>query len=223
MVERNKHTTTLKGKMKFQLSPDEHTTLATYNTIAEEWDKINLYSHWKDHSWYTFVDSLKPKSSIIDLGCGTAQQTSELVLSEGFNYFGIDISEKMVAVAKKNLTGLPGITDKSLQCMDMRDLRFANETFDGFLSITSFMHLPRGTLRTALQEVHRVLRTKGRGLISISQGTYEGLYTPDASVHPVYVVCWQTDQMRKMFADTGFNILLEDGPEHMLVYVVERQ
>lgn len=210
--------------MSYKLTSDERTTLVTYDTIAEEWDKKYLLPRWKDQSWYIFVDSMKRGARILDLGCGTASQAAGDVISEGFEYVGIDISRKMLAVARKNLGGKPGITEKSLQYMDMRKLHFKDETFEGFISLTSFMHLPRKTLPVALREARRVLKPGGRGLISISRGTFEGLFAP-LKDKPLlsYAVCWQIDQMRGLLEDVGFTILFEAEAEHMLVYVVERQ
>jgi ubiquinone/menaquinone biosynthesis C-methylase UbiE len=128
----------------------------------------------------------------------------------------------MLAQARKNLKGLPFITAESIQNMDMRSLTFEAETFHGFTSLTSFMHLPRRTLPVALKEARRILKPHGKGLISISQGDFEGLWAPPQVLLQAYAACWKREQLHTLFEQVGFAICFEQDLGDMLVYVVQK-
>lgn len=206
----------------FPLTHEEKVSLTTYEEIAEKWDMEYANPRWKGPDWSIFTEGMPVDAWILDLGCGTAAQTASLVIPEGFRYFGIDISEKMIAAARKNLQGKPLITAESLQIMDMRNLHFDDGSFHGFTCITSFMHLPRKTLSLAISEARRVLKPKGKGLISISRGDFEGLWAPREVSQQAYVVCWQRTELNNLFTKGGFSILFEEELEHMLIYVIQK-
>ncbi len=207
--------------MHFELTQEELTTLVTYDTIASKYDTL-AYPRWKDTTWFTFVNGLAQGSKIIDLGCGTALQEAQFVMSEGFEYFGVDISEKMLDMGRENLMSKLGMTGKNLHRMDMRQLEFADETFDGFISVTSFMHLPRNTLSVALKEASRVLKNGGRGLISVSKGDFEGMYTPEVTQLPVFVVCWQSIIFEELLQKARLTVIEAAETDSMLIYVVSK-
>lgn len=209
--------------MVFELSREEQMTLCSYDTIAPQWNQL-VFPRFKDRIWYAFTNRMMPgNGKILDIGCGTAVHEAHFVLSDHLEYFGIDISEKMLQIAREMFVGKGGITDASFATMDMRQLRFEARTFDGFIAVTSFMHVPRATLPQALAEAFRVLKYGGRGLISISKGEFEGMYTPDSTHLPVYVVCWKGPEFEKLLEQAGFTINIAEETENMLIYVVEKE
>lgn len=97
---------------------------------------------------------------ILDVGCGTGNFSLKLA-RKGCQVTGIDLSEKMLSLARKKAKeeGLPVI----FCLMDAADLQFRNETFDGVISMTSFefMEEPEKTMK----EMLRVLKKGGSLLI----------------------------------------------------------
>lgn len=206
----------------FELTKEEYVTQATYKQIAEQWDEKYSCARHKDMNWYAFSARLPHGAKILDLGCGTTYPEAEIVLSDGFEYFGIDLSEKMLEVARRNLSKQMKNTEGRLHQMDMRALKFEDESFDGIISATSFMHLPRNTLSLALREANRVLKRGGRGLISISHGTFEGLYAPRHGLPRAYCVCWQPDEFVDQITSAGFRLCLESEIDDMIITVVDK-
>ena len=65
-------------------------------------------------SWYRFLRSfIKEKGTLLDLGCGTGEFLVRF-LKDGFSVVGVDLSEKMLEIAKKK------ITDRKLENCDFK-------------------------------------------------------------------------------------------------------
>lgn len=70
------------------------------------------------------VEVIKPKR-ILDVGCGTGNILMKLAKSNNIELYGLDISEKMIDVAKQNLD-----YDVGLKVGDSEDMPWEDNTFD---------------------------------------------------------------------------------------------
>jgi ubiquinone/menaquinone biosynthesis C-methylase UbiE len=101
----------------------------------------------------------KPKTSILDLGCGTgwAVRYAAKYLNEDGRFYGIDISEKMIKKANemaKNIRNIQFYNTSS------ENLPFENDSIDTIISSFSFHHYKNPII--ALNEADRVLKSGGR-------------------------------------------------------------
>ena len=77
---------------------------------------------------------------------------------------GIDISPKLIALAKRNVPrGLFVVAD-------IRSLPFTTRTFDGICARASLLHLQRRDVPGALREFRRVLKRRGLLFIAVKEG-----------------------------------------------------
>jgi ubiquinone/menaquinone biosynthesis C-methylase UbiE len=102
---------------------------------------------------------------VLDIGCGTGTQAIAAWRRSqpGGSVVGVDISEKMLAVARRKAhrAGL----DIAFHHADMAQLPFEDGRFD-VVTITTVMHMvPQGRRRLCLREASRVLRRGGRLLL----------------------------------------------------------
>lgn len=111
-----------------------------YTSLAAVYDKLNnniSYTQWADYieSQFDAFANKKRVLSILDLACGTGAMTIELA-KRGYDMTGIDLSEDMLAVARKkcdnerfrhnvlltaqNMTNfeLYGTVDATICCLD---------------------------------------------------------------------------------------------------------
>lgn len=93
--------------------------MAEYKYFAKVYDRMmdNIpYEEWEQYLLkLLFKYGVSPCAKMTELGCGTGVMT-RLLSDEGFAMTGIDLSEEMLAVArKKNCTGIEYIH------ADMRD------------------------------------------------------------------------------------------------------
>ena len=97
-----------------------------------------LYLDKNYHAEVDYIQSLIQKNSvnaknILDLGCGTGKHAA-LLSKKGYGIQGIDLSEEMIELAKKNF-----VSEKlSFSCSDMRDFKI-DKSFDVILSLFHVM------------------------------------------------------------------------------------
>ena len=94
-------------------------------------------------------------NSLLDAGCGTGAVISLLKGKyPDKNYTGIDLSPKMIEVAKRKNSGV------SFICGDCEELPFEDNSFDVIICSQSFHHYPNP--EKFFKNVYRTLRSDGR-------------------------------------------------------------
>lgn len=187
---------------------------------------INGYNHSADN-YTAFQSSLGPVrlhlkffcanlkgKKVLDIGCGHGRETKYLE-EQGLEIMGIDLSEKLLEIARKNVLGV------DFQLMDMRELEFADNSFDGLWINTSFLHLPRVDAERTLAGFHRVLKQGGLMLLSV-QGHPNELarvveeISPKEKLiateqlgwdNPRLFTYYDVDELRKLLKKAGFNVI----------------
>jgi len=127
-----------------------------YDSFADE------FSATRKTNWAEF-DFLKkyihPCDRIADLGCGNARLRKFLpknLIPDG-NYFGLDISKKLLAIARKNFP-----RDHFFLSDFSKKLPFENCNFDVVSAIASFHHiLSKKNQLKFLDETFRILKPGG--------------------------------------------------------------
>lgn len=100
-----------------------------------------------------------PFQSALDLGCGTGEMMKLILQADPHKeLYGIDLSEKMLAVARSKLPD-----QVKLLSGDSESLPFPDHSFDVVYCNDSFHHYPAP--QNVLREVHRVLKPDGTFLI----------------------------------------------------------
>jgi len=97
-------------------------------------------------------------SKILDLGCGTGRHIVFLA-AEGFDVYGVDISESGLEITKKRLEELG--KEPKLKVNDMASLDFEDNFFDAIISIYVINHAKIEKFRKIISEVKRILKKGG--------------------------------------------------------------
>lgn len=128
--------------------------------VAESYDAKRFHSlagrvsDWLDkYSLLRTLAFLPQGGSILDLACGTGRITKFLA-QRGFQVLGADISEEMLQAARKRLANLNCF--RGVCQSDAERLPFANERFDGVVSVRFFGHIPPHVRTSMLGEMKRV-------------------------------------------------------------------
>jgi len=80
-----------------------------YKTIEESYDKMGEeYHRFRNNEKFKnelekFTGLLPPSGHVLDAGCGVGKPVSEFIVKKGFKITGVDISSKMVELAKQNV------------------------------------------------------------------------------------------------------------------------
>ena len=143
-------------------------TRTFYDAIAEDYAE-----HFRDHHvgkaldrglLGVYADLVGPDGgTVADLGCGPGRITGYLA-SLGLDVFGLDLSESMLGIARRENPGL------RFRQGSMLDLDVPDATLAGVISWYSSIHTPDAQLPSLFGEFHRVLAPGGHLLLAFQAG-----------------------------------------------------
>jgi len=137
-------------------------------TVREQYDQIAAVY---DQRWSHYVTNtllflktwaqISPLATVLDVACGTGE-FERLVLSEHpkQQLVGVDISEKMLAIARQKCHAYPNV---EFHTASASALPFASNSFDVVLSANSFHYFDDPLV--TLGEMKRVLKPNGTVVI----------------------------------------------------------
>ena len=148
-----------------------------------------------------FAELVGGEGPVADLGCGPGRTTARLA-SLGLDVFGLDLSESMLAVARRESPGL------RFEQGSMLDLDIPDGTLAGALSWYSSIHTPADELPALFAEFHRVLAPGGHLLVGFQAGD-EHRHHDRPWGRPVSLTFLRRrpEEMIRLLTDAGFTLL----------------
>lgn len=127
-------------------------TQKDYNLIASDYARTRAFL---SEDIKKLADDASPGEKILDSGCGSGRLFGVLK-EKKVEYYGIDFSEKLIEIAKKNFP------DGNFQVGNTLKLPFPDNFFDKVYSISVLHHIPSEEFRFQyLKEAKRVLKQRG--------------------------------------------------------------
>jgi len=178
-------------------------SVTVYEKIAEKY--VELY--YDDKGDLLFIDNflvkLPKKGKVLEVGCGAGQFTG-YIMSKGFEVEGIDLSRKMLFLARKKVPG------GKFKYMDMRKLDYKDEEFDGILSAYALIHIPAEEVVSTLKESKRVLKKGGMILIIVQKGEADKFIDePLKPEEKIFVNLFSKRRLRNYLEKAGFKVIYE--------------
>ena len=181
--------------------------------IIDCYDKTakNYADKFKDELSHKHLDRILLKSfasenhdtgKLIDLGCGPGQSTKYLSDCGLTDILGVDISSKMVTVAKDINPHL------NFETADILNLKYSDKTFSSAVAFYAIVHFDYEQLKTAFREIKRVLTDNGQFLFSFHVG--DNLVHMDNFLdHQVNIdfYFFETNKITDLLIETGFKII----------------
>jgi len=129
-----------------------------YNQIAEEFS-ITRNRIWEETK--PLFDLIEKGDKVLDLGCGNGRYF-KVIKEKGALYFGTDISEKLLEIARNRYP------EADFQKIDGLSLPYPDGFFDKVYAIAVLHHIPSFLLRLKfLKEVKRVIKDNGVLVLTI--------------------------------------------------------
>lgn len=167
-----------------------------YDKIAEEYQ---IDRHAFDHSreLVEFAGFLPKSGKVLDVGCGAGVPVAKFLVEAGFEVVGIDFSEKMLKLARKN------VPQGTFVRMNMTKMDFADNSFDGLTAFYSIIHVPREKHSLLFKSFNRILRPDGIMLVCMGPDDWESTeeyygirmfwsqYNPKKSLQLVNDACFE--------------------------------
>lgn len=134
-------------------------TEAGYDLMAEK------FSETRKHFWrgLEFIkDYVKDGDKILDYGCGNGRLL-ELLWNKKIDYTGIDVSRKLINIAKSKYPGR-----NFYKTFGVQKLPYPDNYFNTVYSIAVFHHLPSRELRKkTAEELHRIAKPEGHVIVTV--------------------------------------------------------
>jgi cyclopropane fatty-acyl-phospholipid synthase-like methyltransferase len=135
----------------------------SYDQIAQQW-----HSHIRAQAYIDrllrYVDlaleGLQSGARVLDLGCGTGQPVARYLVEKGFRVTGVDQSEKMLEIAKQE------VSEAEFIHSDMINVQLA-PGFGAAIAWDSIFHVERKHHARIFQKVANALKPGGRLLLSV--------------------------------------------------------
>lgn len=203
----------------------EKQTQINYDLRPYEWLE---YSGGKDRKCYwqkemnSFLSNLGKDKKVLEIGCGPATDGKFLLSGGCKDVVSIDYSIGMLNMAKAILK----TTDSKPQLckMDAYNIGFEDNSFDGFWATAVFVHISEP--KKVFDEIHRVLKPKGYGFLSVKEGEGERVDEKTGYYFHYFPVDGE-DSISSTLLKTGFktvNMEKRETPKYnWLTYLVQKK
>lgn len=141
-------------------------TIDTYNVsaqaLADKFDNQGVRISDIDE---TFALIKRDNPVVLEIGCGNGRDAQEICKRTN-NYLGIDVSEKLIALAKEK------VPTATFKVVDIEDFQFP-ENIDIIFAFASLIHIPKEKLREVLSKALTSLNQSGLFRLSMK---YNDIY-----------------------------------------------
>lgn len=156
----------------------------------------------------SFGEAFKPKSRLLDIGCGSGRDLA-LLASLGHDCFGVDATPEFVNLSQSLH---PELSGKILQAaLPNFEPPFSGD-FDGVLCSAVLMHIPESELVPAAVSIKQCLKRHGRLLYSVPSKRLEPRIC--GPFQPIYV-CFN---LSCVSIETGFSTLYPEVNGKLRMY-----
>lgn len=146
-------------------------TADIYNKYAKKWTEVIrsgtaiFHVYLEKPAMNKKLPDLKNKT-VLCVGCGSGEEVEHLYSLGAKKVIGIDISEKLIDIAKKTYP------DFEFFVIDVSDLTFDDNSFDFVYSSLTMHYIDDWS--SALRSINKVLKTGGKFLFSITHPFISG-------------------------------------------------
>ena len=166
-------------------SPHLDDVRTSYDTVASAYSELMAPALGENRLVRATLDAFaalvraEGGGTVVDVGCGPGHTTAHLAAVEDLVVRGIDLSPRMIEVAR---TSYP---DLSFEVGSMADLDLADESVVGVVAFYSIIHTPRDLLPRVFGELSRVLVPGGHLLVGFHVGSGVRRKTEGYGGHPM--------------------------------------
>lgn len=170
----------------------------TYDIIADWYDEHRSRDLFEKSYLDLAISKLKPKATVLDIGCGMGEPIARYFVDQGFQLTGIDGSEKLLSMAEQNLPSSKFIL------ADMRQLDL-NETFDCLIAWDSFFHLSQDDQHAMFPIFEKHINSDG--ILIFTAGPDAGEVWSDNGGEDLYHASLSVDEYKALLAKHHFEVI----------------
>jgi len=154
------------------------------------WDKEYLSEKWSfaydtvGDCVYSHLEKFAKKGSILDLGCGSGNTSTEMADNAYSHYIGVDIAEAALEKARSRSQSCGRQNKNRYVCSDFFSFQ-STEKFDVILFRESMYHVPLGKIKVLLDKYAQYLKEDGVFIVRLFSAdieTSQSKYRPTAMI-----------------------------------------
>lgn len=172
----------------------------SYNKIASKYytqRDLNKFNGELDK----FIELLPQDAHVLDAGCGAGIPTAKYLVNKGLKVTGIDISDTMLRMARKN------VPEAIFLNRDLNELDFKKKSFDGIISVYTLFHIPKEQHKKILKSFFEILKPGGILLINTGVSELEGVSSFFGE--PMFWSNYEPKKTLELVKSIGFSISFE--------------
>ncbi|MGV8171694.1 MAG: class I SAM-dependent methyltransferase [Candidatus Woesearchaeota archaeon] len=147
------------------------------------------------------ISRLDKHSKILDLGCGIGLPHDKYFVDNNMDLMGIDISEKHIALAKKNVKNAKYLVGDFFS----KDVK---GKFDAIVSYFAIFHIPREEHKKLFERINSLLNKNGYILITLGAEEMKCDVNPDFVGAPMAWSSYSIEKNKKLVQEAGFTIIM---------------
>ena len=172
---------------------------AVFDAIGERYDEVFAHKDGQIAATRWLVERLRPGARVLDAGCGTGLPTARILADAGCDVLGVDISETVLALARRNVPGA------RFERMDMATMPVPAGPIDAITAFFSLLMLPRARIESLLQEWAGSVRTGGHIVLSMVEADLDHVELPFLG-QTLRLSGYPRDQLAEVLQDAGLDI-----------------
>ena len=195
--------TTLNSDSNVMNTDKTNKIIESYNKNAKKFEDIFLNFEPYREKILLFQEKCltKDKIKILDVGCGPGNHTAYLYsLNNSYQITGIDLSDKMIELARKNAPDCHFIKG------DIRNLD-SNIKYDAVIASFCIVHLLNNELINFISKLNTLLNQNGSLYLSFIEGNKAGLIKPGFLDDKVYFNFFERAKIIKLLTGNFFKII----------------
>lgn len=169
-----------------------------YNKIAKAYaEEFSKPSDYLDD----FLELLPKNGKVLDVGCGVGVDSAYAQIN-GFKVVGVDMSEKMLEIARSNNYNV------DFRLEDIRNVEFGKNEFDGIIASCSLIHFPKEEVPKTLKRLSSFLKSGGVIYVGLQAGESKEVFIdePFKPDEKLFLNIFSFDEIKKLLIDEGFEI-----------------
>jgi len=175
-------------------------TIKTYEELAEDYYKTHFDINEIKTIADFFIQNLKGQK-ILDIGCGPGRD-AKYFSEHDLEVTGIDLTFNFVKMASQN------VPNAKFMQMDMRNLDFPENSFDGIWACASFLHVPKEDAKNTLLGFRKILKPAGLIYLSVKQGNEEKFVEKDEyKGRTKFFAFYTQDEFKNLIESCNFKIV----------------
>jgi len=181
----------------------------TYNKIAKDWHGDRPADIWWTEGAEKFVSLMKPGQLVLDVGCAGGLK-SRYLINNGLKVVGIDIAEKFIEIAKKE------VPEGKFSVARMEDIPKLESVFDAIFMQAVLLHIPHNQVKKNLEGAMTKLNKGGYFYVAVKeqkagQPPEETKKENDYGYeYERFFSYFTLPQIKKLLTDIGLNVVYEN-------------